>query len=65
MEWSGMQSRQRYRTKGTFLFHSVQLEIITNGYFLENCCNPFRLKVDFQAEHFKLLAISSVLSKKA
>uniref|UniRef100_A0A915JCX5 Uncharacterized protein n=1 Tax=Romanomermis culicivorax TaxID=13658 RepID=A0A915JCX5_ROMCU len=55
---------QRYRTKGKFSFRSVRLEV-TAGSFLGNCSYPFRWKVNFEAERFKLLAICSVLSKKA
>uniref|UniRef100_A0A915LA27 Uncharacterized protein n=1 Tax=Romanomermis culicivorax TaxID=13658 RepID=A0A915LA27_ROMCU len=59
-----MQSRQRYRTKGKFPFRLVRLEVIVD-LFLENCSYSSQLKVDFQAEHFKLehfklLAIGSV-----
>uniref|UniRef100_A0A915L8C6 Uncharacterized protein n=1 Tax=Romanomermis culicivorax TaxID=13658 RepID=A0A915L8C6_ROMCU len=54
-----MQSTERNRTKGKFSFHSVRLEV-TVGRFLHNCSYPFRLKVAFQAERFKLLAICSI-----
>uniref|UniRef100_A0A915JV39 Uncharacterized protein n=1 Tax=Romanomermis culicivorax TaxID=13658 RepID=A0A915JV39_ROMCU len=54
-----MQSTQRKRN-----FRSVRLEA-TVGHFPQNSSYPFRSKVDFQVERFKLLAIHSVLSKKA
>uniref|UniRef100_A0A915JR10 Uncharacterized protein n=1 Tax=Romanomermis culicivorax TaxID=13658 RepID=A0A915JR10_ROMCU len=53
-----MQSTTRNRTRGKFSFRSVLLEV-TAGRFLKNCSDPFRPKVDFQAEHLKLLAIRS------
>uniref|UniRef100_A0A915JWQ6 E2 ubiquitin-conjugating enzyme n=1 Tax=Romanomermis culicivorax TaxID=13658 RepID=A0A915JWQ6_ROMCU len=59
-----MQSTQHYRTKGKFSFRSVGLEV-TVGRFPQHCTYPLRSKVDFQAEPFKLLSISSVPSKKA
>uniref|UniRef100_A0A915KVK5 Uncharacterized protein n=1 Tax=Romanomermis culicivorax TaxID=13658 RepID=A0A915KVK5_ROMCU len=59
-----MQSTQRYRAKGKFSFRSVVLEV-TVGRFPQNFTYPSRLKVNFQAERFKLLAIRSVSSKKA
>uniref|UniRef100_A0A915HPF1 Uncharacterized protein n=1 Tax=Romanomermis culicivorax TaxID=13658 RepID=A0A915HPF1_ROMCU len=54
-----MQSTQRYQMRGKFSFCSVRSEV-TIGDFLENCSYPLRSKVDSQAEHFKLFAISSV-----
>uniref|UniRef100_A0A915IEQ9 Uncharacterized protein n=1 Tax=Romanomermis culicivorax TaxID=13658 RepID=A0A915IEQ9_ROMCU len=61
-ERNGMQSTQRYQTKGKFSFRLVRLKV-TVGHFLENCSYPLRSKVDFQAERFELLAIGSVPSR--
>uniref|UniRef100_A0A915J0R8 G-protein coupled receptors family 1 profile domain-containing protein n=1 Tax=Romanomermis culicivorax TaxID=13658 RepID=A0A915J0R8_ROMCU len=58
-EQNGMQSTERNRTKEKSSFRSV-----TVGRFPQNFSYPFRAKVDFQAERFKLLTIRSVPSKK-
>uniref|UniRef100_A0A915IQ41 Uncharacterized protein n=1 Tax=Romanomermis culicivorax TaxID=13658 RepID=A0A915IQ41_ROMCU len=36
------------------------IPIVIVGHFLENCSYTFQSKVDFQAERYKLLAISSI-----
>uniref|UniRef100_A0A915JP42 Uncharacterized protein n=1 Tax=Romanomermis culicivorax TaxID=13658 RepID=A0A915JP42_ROMCU len=45
------------------IWRSVHLEV-TISRFSKNCGCPFRSKVDFQAERFKLLTIRSVPSKR-
>uniref|UniRef100_A0A915KC60 Uncharacterized protein n=1 Tax=Romanomermis culicivorax TaxID=13658 RepID=A0A915KC60_ROMCU len=59
-----MQSTEFNQTKEKLSFRSIQL-VVTVGRFPQNCICPFRPKMNFQAECFKLLTIHSVPSERA
>uniref|UniRef100_A0A915KND6 Uncharacterized protein n=1 Tax=Romanomermis culicivorax TaxID=13658 RepID=A0A915KND6_ROMCU len=59
-----MQMMEHNRTKEKSSFRSVQFDV-TVGRFPKNYSYPFRPKMDFQAERFKLLGFRSVPLKNS